>query len=205
MSRHRSEAHGGRARRAGGFDHPPLGETRRAAPRSSRPAHQMGVHFRRDPPRGRAPGWSCLGAPPRDGRPSGRDQPGRRSRRARRIEARSGRMAHSAKLAVPAKITRLAPPPRSPELNPVENVCRFMRENRLSTRVLKSREDIAALRRDARNNLIDRPRKIISIGMRKWAQGGWSPRAGMGPCDRWKGRVRDPSPLAANSPCFPHV
>ena len=90
-------------------------------------------------------------------------------------------MAHSAKLAVPAKITRLAPPPRSPELNPVENVCRFMRENRLSTRVLKSREDIAALRRDARNNLIDRPRKIISIGMRKWAQGGWSPRAGMGP------------------------
>ena len=35
----------------------------------------------------------------------------------------------SAKLAVPANITLLALPPRSPELNPVENVWQFMREN----------------------------------------------------------------------------
>ena len=35
----------------------------------------------------------------------------------------------SAKLAVPANITLLPLPPRSPELNPVENIWQFMRDN----------------------------------------------------------------------------
>ena len=49
------------------------------------------------------------------------------------------------KLAIPDNITVLALPPRSPELNPVENVWQFMRDNWLSNRIFKSYEDIAAL------------------------------------------------------------
>ena len=42
------------------------------------------------------------------------------------------------KLAIPDNITVLALPPRSPELNPVENVWQFMRDNWLSNRIFKS-------------------------------------------------------------------
>ena len=60
----------------------------------------------------------------------------------------------SAKLAVPDNITLLPLPPRSPELNPVENVWHFMRDNWLSNRVFQSFDDIVALCCDAWNNLI---------------------------------------------------
>ena len=73
----------------------------------------------------------------------------------------------SSRLAVPDNITLLPLPPRSPELNPVENIWQFIRDNWLSNRVFKSYEDIVALCCDAWNNLIDRPRKIMSIGMRE--------------------------------------
>ena len=53
----------------------------------------------------------------------------------------------------------------------VENVWQFMRENWLSNRVFRSYDDIVALCCDAWNKLIDRPWKIMSIGMRKWAHG----------------------------------
>ena len=49
------------------------------------------------------------------------------------------------KLAIPDNITVLALPPRSPELNPVENVWQFMRDNWLSNRIFKSYEDIVAV------------------------------------------------------------
>jgi len=49
----------------------------------------------------------------------------------------------SARLIVPDNITLPPPPPRSPELNPVENVWQFMRDNWLSNRVFKDYEDIA--------------------------------------------------------------
>ena len=49
------------------------------------------------------------------------------------------------KLAIPDNITVLALPPRSPELNPVENVWQFMRDNWLSNRIFKSYEDRAVL------------------------------------------------------------
>ena len=77
----------------------------------------------------------------------------------------------SAKLVVPDNITLLPLPPRSPELNPVENVWQFMRDNWLSNRVFISYDDIVALCCLAWNNLIDRPWKIMSIGMREWAHG----------------------------------
>ena len=60
---------------------------------------------------------------------------------------------------------------QSPELNPVENVWQFMRDNWLSNRIFKSYEDIVALCCQAWNNLIDQPWKIMSLGMRKWAHG----------------------------------
>ena len=43
------------------------------------------------------------------------------------------------KLAIPDNITVLALPPRSPELNPVENVWQFMRDNWLSNRIFNLR------------------------------------------------------------------
>ena len=53
---------------------------------------------------------------------------------------------------------------QSPELNPVENVWQFMRDNWLSNRIFKSYEDIVALCCQAWNNLIDQPWKIMSLG-----------------------------------------
>ena len=48
------------------------------------------------------------------------------------------------KLAIPDNITVLALPPRSPELNPVENVWQFMRDNWLSNRIAKTSSRCAA-------------------------------------------------------------
>jgi DDE superfamily endonuclease len=47
----------------------------------------------------------------------------------------SSNCAHSAKLPVPDNITLLPLPPKSPELNPVENIWQFMRDNWLSNRM----------------------------------------------------------------------
>ena len=50
---------------------------------------------------------------------------------------------HRAKdLKVPDNITLLPLPPRSPELNPVENIWQFLRDNWLSNRVFESYENI---------------------------------------------------------------
>ena len=75
------------------------------------------------------------------------------------------------KLVIPPNITILLLPPRSPELNPVENIWQFMRDNWLSNRVFKSYDEIVAISAEAWNKLIDQPWKIISIGHRKWAHG----------------------------------
>jgi len=75
------------------------------------------------------------------------------------------------KLQVPDNITILPLPPKAPELNPVENVWQFMRENWLSNRIFNSYEQILALCCQAWNKLIDQPWTIMSIGIRKWAHG----------------------------------
>jgi transposase len=75
----------------------------------------------------------------------------------------------SAKLEVPDNITIVLFPPRSPELNPVENVWQFMRDNWLSNRVFTSYDDIVDHCCEAWNKLVDRPWNIMSIGMRDWA------------------------------------
>jgi transposase len=61
------------------------------------------------------------------------------------------------KLVIPPNITLLLLPPRSPELNPVENIWQFLRDNWLSNRIFKSYEDIVALCCEAWNKLIEQP------------------------------------------------
>lgn len=75
----------------------------------------------------------------------------------------------SSKLEVPDNITLVPLPPRSPELNPVENIWQFIRDNWLSNRVFQSYDQIVALCCEAWNRLIQQPWTIISIGQRKWA------------------------------------
>jgi hypothetical protein len=75
------------------------------------------------------------------------------------------------KLRVPENITLMFLPPRSPELNPVENVWQFMRDNWLSNRVFRDYDDIVDQCCRAWNRLIDQPWKIMSIGLRDWAHG----------------------------------
>ncbi len=71
-------------------------------------------------------------------------------------------------LKVPDNITLMPLPPRSPELNPVENVWQFLRDNRLSNRVFQSYDDILDHCCHAWNNLVSQPARIASIGNRKW-------------------------------------
>ncbi len=75
------------------------------------------------------------------------------------------------KLDIPANITLLPLPPRAPELNPVENVWQYMRDNWLSDRIFKSYDDIVNLSCEAWNKLTEQPWTIMSIGLREWAHG----------------------------------
>jgi hypothetical protein len=77
----------------------------------------------------------------------------------------------SARLVVPINITIIPLPPKCPELNPVENLWQYMRENWLLNRVFKSYDDIVDHCCYAWNTLLDRPWKIMSIGLRQWAHG----------------------------------
>jgi transposase len=74
----------------------------------------------------------------------------------------------SKRLAVPDNMTLVALPPKCPELNPVENVWQFMRDNWLSNRVFKSYDELLIHCCEAWNKLIDQPWRIMSIGMREW-------------------------------------
>jgi hypothetical protein len=75
----------------------------------------------------------------------------------------------SGRLVVPDNITLVPLPPKCPELNPVENVWEFMRENWLSNRIFKSYEEILDHCCYAWNKLVDQPWRIMSIGTREWA------------------------------------
>jgi len=73
------------------------------------------------------------------------------------------------KLVVPANLTLLPLPARSPELNPVEAVWQFLRQNWLGNRIFASYEAILDHCCHAWNRLIDEPWHIVSIGRRAWA------------------------------------
>ena len=75
----------------------------------------------------------------------------------------------STKRVVPDNITLVPLPPRSPELNPVETVWPFLRENWISNRVFSSYTDILDHCCAAWNRLTDQPWRIMSLGLRDWA------------------------------------
>ena len=73
-------------------------------------------------------------------------------------------MATSNRLVVPPNIALMVLPPKCPELNSVENIWQFMRDNRLSNRVFTSYDNIVDYCCDAWNKLVDQPWHIMSIG-----------------------------------------
>jgi transposase len=75
----------------------------------------------------------------------------------------------SKRLVIPANITLVPLPAKAPELNPVENVWQFLRENWLSNRVFTSYADILDHCCYAWNRLVEQPWRIMSIGLRDWA------------------------------------
>lgn len=73
------------------------------------------------------------------------------------------------KLNVPRNMTLIFLPSRSPELNPVENVWQYPRQNWLPNRVFDTYDAIINAACQAWKNRIDRPEATTSIGMRDWA------------------------------------
>jgi len=76
------------------------------------------------------------------------------------------------KLKVPKNLTIILLPSRSPELNPVENIWQYLRQNWLSNRVFEDYNAILEAGCQAWNKLIDQPETITSIGLRDWAHKG---------------------------------
>jgi len=76
------------------------------------------------------------------------------------------------KLNIPKNITIILLPPKSPELNPVENIWQYLRANYLSNRIFETYDAIVDAACDAWNRLISQPETITSIGMRDWAHVG---------------------------------
>lgn len=72
-------------------------------------------------------------------------------------------------LHLPDNIVLLPLPPYAPELNPMENVWEYLRENRLSAGVWDSYDEIMRACADAWNWLINDADRIRSIGTRDWA------------------------------------
>jgi transposase len=75
----------------------------------------------------------------------------------------------TAALAVPRNITMILLPSRAPELNPVENIWQYLRQNWLSNRVFDTYEDIIDAACDAWRKLTAKPETITSIATRQWA------------------------------------
>jgi len=74
-------------------------------------------------------------------------------------------------LRTPANMTLLPLPAKAPELNPVENLWQFMRDNYLSNRIFRNYDDIVDHCCEAWNKIADQPWRIMSIGLRDWAHG----------------------------------
>lgn len=73
------------------------------------------------------------------------------------------------RLTVPDNITLLPLPPYSPELNPMENVWDYLRDNKLSHRVCDSYDAIVEACAAAWRFLMGDPDRIRSIATRRWA------------------------------------
>jgi len=77
----------------------------------------------------------------------------------------------SERLIVPRNVTIVKPPAECPELNPVENVWQFLRNNLLPNRVVASHDAIVDHCCDAWNRLADQPWRVMSIGLCDWTSG----------------------------------
>jgi hypothetical protein len=75
----------------------------------------------------------------------------------------------SGALMVPANITLMPLPPKCPQLNPVENVWQFMRDNWLSNRIFSSYDNVVDHCCFAWNRLVEQPWRIMTLGLRSWA------------------------------------
>jgi hypothetical protein len=73
------------------------------------------------------------------------------------------------RLVVPDNITLLPLPPYSPELNPMENVWDYLRQNKLCAQVWNTYEQILDACQAAWQFLTNDPDRIQSIGLREWA------------------------------------
>ena len=69
----------------------------------------------------------------------------------------------------PGNIVFVPLPPKSAELNPVENIWQYLRQTWLSNRVFETYADICEACGEAWNNLIAQLGRIASIGRRHWA------------------------------------
>jgi transposase len=76
----------------------------------------------------------------------------------------------TAALIIPENISIIPLPAKCPELNPVENIWQFMRDNWLSNRIFEAYDEIVDHCCNPWNKLINQPERIISIGRRQWAQ-----------------------------------
>ena len=76
------------------------------------------------------------------------------------------------KLKVPKNLTIILLPSKSPELNPVENIWQYLRQNLLSNTVFENYDAILNAGCDAWRKLIAKPEVIALIGMRDWAHQG---------------------------------
>jgi len=74
------------------------------------------------------------------------------------------------RLRLPDNISLLHLPSYSPELNPVENVWQYLKQNYLSNRVFDTYEDIVDACCEAWNKLMAMPDRIASICTREWAK-----------------------------------
>lgn len=71
---------------------------------------------------------------------------------------------------LPSNISLLTLPAYAPELNPVENVWQFLRQNHLANRVFKDYDAIVDACCDAWRSFISKPDDIASITQRAWAR-----------------------------------
>lgn len=72
-------------------------------------------------------------------------------------------------LVVPDNITLLPLPPYSPELNPIENVWQYLRQNFLSNRIFEDDEAIVAACCEAWRAFAALPEVVRSVTERAWA------------------------------------
>jgi transposase len=80
----------------------------------------------------------------------------------------------TSKLDAPKNITPIFLPSRAPELNPVENVWQYLRQNWLSNTVFENYDAIVDAACHASRRLTAQPETITSIGMCDWAHVGQS-------------------------------